>query len=130
MEAQDHYNYFEFCGEGVQATYSLTSLTGDPLLSYNDGQFEGQLSGEAIRTQQTEIGTLVTGTLEQSPDFRTVTVSLLLPAINEAGDSVQFETTAIVAIHHQNIAGPAGVHGPLVSYQFHPVEGKATRVFS
>lgn len=130
MQSQDGYNYFEFTGCGVEATYSLTSLTGDPLLSYRDGQFDRQLSGDAIRTQKTELGTLVTGTLEQSPDFRTVTVSLLLPAINPAGDSVQFETTAIIAIRHQNIAAPGAIHGPLVSYQFHALQVKATRVLS
>jgi len=72
-------NLFELSGDYIQVTYSSSSFTGAPLLSYRDPSTNAQFSGRDIRSESTEIGDLLTVALEQIPDLRTVTFTLLLP---------------------------------------------------
>lgn len=61
-------NLFELSADGIQVTYSTTSLTGEPLLSYRDGYISKQFRGRAILHEKSRIGQFVTVTLEQVPD--------------------------------------------------------------
>jgi hypothetical protein len=74
-------NLFELQGDGVTLSYSTSSIAGVPQFSYQDKGQTVSRSGEEIRTQETELATLVTINVEQIPDAREVTVTLFLPRI-------------------------------------------------
>jgi hypothetical protein len=85
-------NSFELSGGSIAVNYSETSFSGVPLLNYGDNNLKRNFSGQEIRIQETEIGQLITVTLEQIPDLRTVTFTLILPLVNLSTTS---ETTRI-----------------------------------
>ena len=129
MEPKETPNLFDLRGRDLRITYSTSSITGKPLLQYRGRSGSKSFSGQDIRASQTEIGTLVTVTLEQVPDRHSVTLSVVLPAINGAGRSATpFKTTALLTTHRTSIGGPALVKGPVQTYQTIPVDGQARSV--
>jgi hypothetical protein len=124
-------NLFELEAYGVRITYSKSSITGDPRFSYADRDQNLNFSGAEIRVEGTEIGDLVTVTIEVVPDLRTVTVSLLVPGFNLPQDTREspFETEAILTTHHTTIGGPGLVQGQLKSYKTLKLTGTAKHVF-
>lgn len=123
-----HPNTYEFTGKHVKITYSTTSFTGEPRLSYRDRTRTLQFKGDEIRVTPTELGQLVTVTLEVIPDLRVVTLTLLIPAINLVDDVVIFKTEAITTTHRTSIGGPALVKGVLESYSTQTMMGEARLV--
>jgi hypothetical protein len=101
-------NLFELSGDDIQITYSSSSFTGLPLFSYRDASINLQFSGQEIRSVTTEIGELLTVTLEQIPDLRTVTFTLILPVVNvlPASAGTYIQVPAITTTTHTSIAGP------------------------
>ena len=126
-EAQEP-NVFELKGIGIELTYSITSLSGQPQLTYKDMKRTLTYRGEEIRQLDSEIGQQVTVTLEQIPDLRTETLTLILPAINEEGSGVSFQTNAILTTHRTSIGGPALVKGVLQTYRIKALRGTARTV--
>lgn len=123
-------NLFEVENYGVQITYSKSSFTGDPRFSYADKNRSLSFSGDDIRVEETEIGDLVTVTIEVVSDLRTVTVTLLVPGFNLPEDTKQspFETEAVFTTHHTTIGGPGLVQGQLKSYKTVTLTGTAQQV--
>jgi hypothetical protein len=120
-------NLFEVSGEGVQVTYSTTSIDGQPRLSYTDASRQLNFAGAEIRTVQTELGTEVTVTLETVPDLHTITFTLLLPDFRLGyGNESQFGTLGITTTNHTTIAGPP--EGPGQTYEVVVLEGTARAV--
>ena len=75
-------NLFELAYGSIQVTFSSTSITGRPLLSYRDHNLQLNFEGEEIDIRDTQIGQLITVTLETIPDLRTVTFTMILPLVN------------------------------------------------
>jgi hypothetical protein len=75
-------NLFELASRSIQVTFSSTSITGRPLLSYRDHNLQLNFEGEEIDIRDTQIGQLITVTLETIPDLRTVTFTLISPLVN------------------------------------------------
>jgi hypothetical protein len=123
-------NLFELEAYGVQITYSKSSITGDPRFSYADRDRSLSFSGSEIRVEGTEIGDLVTVTIEVVSDLRTVTVTLLVPGFNLPEDTRQssFETEAVFTTHHTTIGGPGLVQGQFKSYRTVTLKGTARQV--
>jgi hypothetical protein len=121
-------NQYELTGPNLQVTYTLTSLTGDPLLSYQDSKRTLIFRGDDIRVVKTEIATQVTVTLDQVPDLQTVTFTLLIPAINLDENPTLFKTKAITTVHRTSIGGPQLVKGQVQSYRVQALLGKARHV--
>jgi hypothetical protein len=102
MTQQDNQpNLFELSGDGVQITYSTTGFDGHPHFDFQ-GPYGPQenltFTGSEIRTQQSELGTLVSVTLLRSIDAGNTVLTLLLPFVRLTGQNAQsFETLAIVA---------------------------------
>ena len=109
-------NLFELSGGNIQITYSSSSFTGLPLFSYRDNSTNLQFSGDEIRCVTTEIGELLTVTLEQIPDLRTVTFTLILPVVNvlPASSGTYIQVPGITTTTHTTIAG--SVLGPEMTY--------------
>jgi hypothetical protein len=122
-------NLFQLAGGYIQITYSTTSITGKAQFHYQDQKRDVNVTGEDIRSLETEIGTLVTVTLEVIPDLHTLTVSLLVPQIklNEGNES-PLSTPAILTTHRTSIGGPGLVEGQVQTYEVVALEGTASLV--
>lgn len=122
-------NLFELTGEYTQVTYSTTSITGQPQLHYQDQQRDLTFTGGDIRSLASEIGALVTVTLEVIPDLHTLTLTLLVPEINLNEESERsLSTVAILTTHLTSIGGPRLVEGQLQTYEVVALEGTARLV--
>jgi len=126
-------NMFTLQGVGpkykdIQISYSTSSITGQPLFSYKDSKGTHSFKGDEIRAQDTEMGTMVTVTLESIPDFRVTTLTLLLPAINLDGSAREFKTIAIRTTSKTTIGGPRFAKGVLQYYEVIDLKGTANSV--
>ncbi len=129
--AQNEPNSYELSCDGVTLNYSTSSFDGSPRLSFRDAERDLNFSGEQIRTLVTELGTEVTVTLETIPDARTVTLTLLVPAINLGEErEVEFATVAIETTNLTTIGGPRFITGPLQTYRVIELTGTARSVQS
>jgi hypothetical protein len=72
-------NLFELRNRRVTVSFSATSITGDPLMNFKDRQHEMSVRGDEIRQEETELGTLVTITLEPDADAGALLFTLVIP---------------------------------------------------
>lgn len=93
-------NRFDITGSGVQITYEpihFIDRPNLPQLTYQDSERNLTFHKGEIRTQHSELGTLVSVSLERTVDAGDSVLTLLLPSINLAGASEQnFDTLAII----------------------------------
>ncbi len=113
-------------GKNLEISYQTGDLNAEPVFKYSRSGRDFSFSGDQIRVTQTEIGQLVTVTLRQVPDLKTVTLTLLLPAINLISDTALFETFVIYTTHKTTIQGPDVLDGQIQSYSTQRVRGKAS----
>ena len=101
-------NLFELGDYSIQVTYSSTSFTGQRQLSYRDNNINRNFMGEEIQILDTDIGQLVTVTLETIADLRIVTFTLILPLVNVIPQSggTRVQVPGILTTTHTTIAGP------------------------
>lgn len=120
-------NTFELQGDGVRITYSATSINGEPELRYQALQRQRIFRGSEIRSTETEIGQLLTVTLEQVPDLRKTTLTLLLPIVNLRDSNAQrpVQTSAIETAQRTSIGGPDLVDGQVQTYRTLRLRGTA-----
>jgi len=111
--------------QSIQLTYSSTSFTGQPQLSYRDHNLQLNFVGEEIYILDTKIGQLITVTLETIADLRIVTFSLILPLVNVMRQSagIRVSVPGIRTITHTTIAGPG--LGAEKTYAIVTLEGTA-----
>jgi hypothetical protein len=111
----------------VSIIYSTTSLASKPILSYTDSKgTHKNFTGDQIRTQETEIGTMVTVTSLMTIDFGGKKLTILIPAIR-LGDSAQkFKTIAVVTTYYGPIIPPTT--RVLQTYEVIDLKGTASRV--
>ena len=115
-------------GHLLEVTYEETAFDGQPRLNYHvlQGPATRTFSGNQISSKESDIGTLVTVTLEIIPDDKSTLFTLLIPTINVTGtNEVPFETLAIYTTVRDSIIGPKGVRGAVESYQCVQLEGTA-----
>ena len=118
-------NLFELRGMGIEVTYSASSFSGQPILTYKDKKFNLTFYGDDIRRLESDIGLELTVVLEEFPDLHTVTFTLLLPKINLNGTEIPFRTYGTITTHKTSIGGPDLVKGPLQTYQVKALKGIA-----
>ncbi len=128
-------NQFVLNGTGkkhkdVHISYSTTSITGKPLFSYEDSKGMRSFTGDEIRTQKTEIGTIVTVTLQSVSDSHTITLTLLVPDINLDNSAQEFKTIAIRTTSKTTIGGEGLVKGAVESYEVIDLQGTANIIIS
>lgn len=128
MAAAQEPNLFELKGMGIKLTYSATGFSGQPQLTYKDKRRTMTFHGEEIRQLDSEIGLQITVILEQIPDLRTETLTLILPAINAEMTETPFQTNAIITTHRTSIGGPDLVKGVLQTYRIKTLRGIARTV--
>ncbi len=125
MEGFTQANLFELSRGAIHVTYSTTSFIGGPILSYRDNQLSRSFRGEEISVQATDLGQLVTVTLETIPDLRTVKFTLILPVVTVMPQSVgtRVKVPGITTTAPTSIAGP--LPGPQQLYSSINLRGTA-----
>jgi len=121
-------NLYELKGMGIEITYSITSISGQPQLTYKDRKRSLTFRGDEIRQVESEVGQQITVTLEQVPDLKTETLTLILPEIHLEDTEVFFQTYVLFTTHRTSIGGPDLVKGPLQAYRTKMLKGKARTV--
>ena len=117
-------NLFELHGHEAHITYSTTSIGGKPQFVYRDKEQSYSFSGDEIRTQDSELGTLVSVSLVRTVDQGSTSLTLVLPSVNLAGETQQhFKTFAVVTKHLVGIQ--PGQKGARELYHEFSLEGKA-----
>jgi len=114
----------------VSVYYSPSSFSGEAQLRYRRSDRDPlDFSGDEIRVERTEIGQLVSVTVQQVPDLKTVTMSLVIPDINlDMGEPTLFESSIIFTTNYTTIGGPDLVKGPLQTYWSPTAIGQASSV--
>jgi len=125
MEGFTQANLFELSRGAIHVTYSTTSFIGGPILSYRDNQLSRSFRGDEISVQATDLGQLVTVTLETIPDLRTVKFTLILPVVTVMPQSVgtRVKVPGITTTTPTSIAGP--LPGPQQLYSSINLRGTA-----
>lgn len=118
-------NQYDLRGQGVTISYSVTSITGKPQLSFKKGRQTLNFTGDEIGVFDTTIGSLVTVTIANTPDLGFTTFSVLLPVIQLSSPSARqaFRTIGITTVHKTTIVGPP--KGVQQSYKFVQLQGTA-----
>ncbi len=130
MEGSTQANLFELSGKSIHVTYSSTNILGGPIFSYRDNQFSKSFQGEEIGLQETELGQLITVTLETIPDLRTVTFSLVLPVVTVMPHSTgtRIQVPGLTVTNPTTIIGPP--LGPQKLYSIVKLRGTAQFIVS
>ena len=128
VQTREEPNLFELRSGNIKITYSTSSFSGQPLFTYKYRRQTLTFQGEGIRRSDSEIGRQITVTIEQIPDFQTVTFTLLLPDINLEGTETPFRTVGITTITRTSIGGPDLVKGPIQTYLPRIFRGTAHQV--
>jgi hypothetical protein len=118
-------NQYDLRGRGVTISYSVTSISGKPLLTFKKGKQTLNFSGDEIGVLDTIIGSLVTVTIARTVDRGFTTFSFLLPSIQLTSPSARqtFHTIGITTVHKTTIAGP--IKGVQQSYKSLQLRGTA-----
>jgi hypothetical protein len=118
-------NQYDLRGRGVTISYSVTSISGKPLLTFKKGKQALNFSGDEIGVLDTIIGSLVTVTIAKTVDRGFTTFSFLLPSIQLTSPSARqtFQTIGITTVHKTTIAGP--IKGVQQSYKSLQLRGTA-----
>src|SRR5271165_1733529 len=93
-------NLFELSGHGTSIAYSTTSIDGKPRFHYKDHNVDLNFSGSEIRTEDSELGKLVTVSIKRTIDTGNTTATLLLPAVDLAGANERPLTTVVIVSKH------------------------------
>ena len=122
-------NLFDVSGP-VRINFSRTSIAGRPQLSYQDTEFDLHFEGEELEIVSTQIGDLVTVTVQSIVDAVDRRITLLVPTIRlAAGEQVEFETVLLETLDRSAAFVPApGPAGVLQSYRSHQLQATAQHV--
>lgn len=123
-------NEYVLRGQDVQVSYSSTSITGDPLLNYTDATHQVTARGEEqIRREETQLGTLVTVTLEPDADAGSLLLSLVIPHAQLLGPGEKVRITTLAVLTRSRFPRlPANCQ--LQTYRTLPLRGAASFVVS
>jgi hypothetical protein len=123
-------NTFELGNRRISVSFSATSITGDPLVHYKDRQREVNARGDEIIQVETEIGTLVTITLEPDADAGSLLFTLVIPraVLATAGAELPIATQGIYTRSRQLPRLPASAQ--LQTSDVVELKGSATFVVS
>lgn len=116
----------------IRFNYSSTSITGAPLVTYQDAVLDLNFRGDEITRVDTVFGELVTVTLENAVDAFVRTFTLIVPSIAlTPGESIEFDTFGFETIDRSGAFVPApGPSGVLQGYRVHSMHGSAQHVVS
>jgi len=106
----------------VTGTIDTAGITGNPVLSLRFGDDELR----DARLSDAVAGLRVIASLAGVPDLFERHLTLFVPVVNTASETVPFVGLAMVTTTRTSIGGPRLVDGPLQRYEIHPVGGIAS----
>jgi hypothetical protein len=108
-------------GEGVSLIYAATDASKEFKMAILDKLVFGEepvvesitQTGDAIKAEQTAVGSLVTITRQEVPDSHTDTATLVVPTIrlSETTPTAQFDTPLLFTRNYTTIGGPDLLEG-------------------
>src|SRR5262249_233495 len=104
-----------------------------PQMTYQEAPEEEArvFKGDEIRTQNSELGSQVTVTLESIPDSERMLLTLFIPEIYLRNVSeYRFEAIAVETTVRDSFTGPKGVQGAIQSYAVWDLDGIARIVIA
>lgn len=106
-------NLYECSGVGVSVSYSTTSFSGEPLITFKIGKNSFSARGDEILVQHTALGNQVTIVKSSIPDLHTNTLTFLSPSVNvsDIGVSKNFTSWLFATRTRTTIGGPQFVEG-------------------
>ncbi|MDJ0703148.1 MAG: hypothetical protein QNJ46_07710 [Leptolyngbyaceae cyanobacterium MO_188.B28] len=124
-------NLFELTGYNTQISYSATSISGVPLLTYTQNGETRSFRGEEIQSEQTSLGESVTVVLKNNAaDEGFESLTLLLPTINLSLKSPTSSVVTLAILSQRPGFIPADTTGQLQQYQSLYLYGTAQNVTS
>jgi hypothetical protein len=118
-------NAYDLSGDGITINYSSDSLVGGPTLHYQDRRTKKDFRGKEVRTEKSELGSLVTVTLELSVDRGSTSFTVVIPRVNlGASGPADVSTYGITTEHRTSLGGPV-MPGQLDTYAAIELKGKA-----
>jgi hypothetical protein len=122
-------NHYQLHGGNLHVTYSTTSFTGKPQLSYQDGSQSLNFTGNEIRNTASEIGTLVTVTIRRTVDSGSTTFTLLVPTVNLTATvmTAPIQAVGITTVHKFSVV-PVANQGQTEFYTDTQLSGTASHV--
>ena len=122
-------NMYHLHGHHLQITYSTTSLTGLPILTYQDAHQAKTFRGDEIRAVPCDLGTLVSVTVRMTIDTGSTSVSIFIPRMQiDQGTTAAVHTFAVTTLHNLSIP-PLRNRGQLDTYSITELHGTAQVVF-
>jgi hypothetical protein len=120
-------NEFKLHNQGVKVTYVTNGFLGAPTFTYDDGQVKS-FKGSDVRVLQTEIGNLVSVTLQETIDTGSTSDSVLIPIIDlpNANAHQKLQTAGIKTVHKTLLSPPP--KSLIESYTVDKLEGTAQSV--
>jgi hypothetical protein len=127
-------NLYSLSGRNVHVSFATTSISGRPLLTYQDPQRSLSFIGDQIQIAEVPLlGTVASVTLTATPDLGSTTFSLVLPTVHVdssgASGGVPVRTIGITTNHKTSIA-PGLNFGQQDFYSTTTLRGSASHVIS
>lgn len=121
-------NLYVLQGGSLQISYSTTGIDGKPHFDYKNGTQVLNFTGDQIRTEATEVGTLVSVTTRMTIDSGSTTFTALIPRVNlDSTMQARVKTEGIRTNHKFSII-PELMRGQLDTYKFIKLRGTASFV--
>lgn len=112
----------------VEVSYLTSGFQNQPYFTYNDGRQIQTFKGSEVRVIDTEIGELVSVTIQITVDTGSTSYSVLIPVINLADRATpeKFHTVGVRTVHKTALVLPST--GPRETYHIDHLEGTARAV--
>jgi hypothetical protein len=118
-------NQYQIHNNQLHISYTTSGLHGKPHFHYQDATQSKDFSGDEIRTETTDIGTLISVRIHLTVDFGSTSFSVLLPNVNlRKGQSVPINAVGITTIHRSSLFPPLN-HGQTQLYTVTALSGAA-----
>lgn len=120
-------NLFNITGP-IIVSYSRSSFSGAPLLSYTDAEHSLNFSDDEITRVNVAVGELVTVTLDVIVDAFVRTFTILVPRVQLGmGEEVEFDAVGVETVD-RSVAFVPVLEGVLQTYRLHDLHGVAQLV--
>jgi len=118
-------NLYHLSGQHIHVTYSMSSVSGQPLLTYQDTHQSKSFHGDEIRAVECDLGTLVSITLRMTIDMGSTSFSMFMPRMRIVeGTHAALHTYGVTTLHRFSIAPQLNL-GQLDTYHIMALHGTA-----
>ena len=128
----DYANRYHLRLGNSKISYTVSNIASDPLVGYDNGSVVRNFIGDEINRERTDLGILVTVTLELVPDGTKRLLTLVVPEVLVRREGPP-QKVNVPVVFHSLLAGdprPRPKPGPLQTYEVQIFSGEADRIFT